>query len=109
MSKYFHCEECGCVFSEESAKTVWDGDGRVTMEYYACPECRSTALADMTNCRICGALIRDTEDYCDKCKWEVRKVWERAVEQVMQRKDDLDYTEAERLLIEFMQDSLGVI
>lgn len=109
MSTYFECTACGHRFAEENARVLWDSDGRTTINYSACPSCGNDALAEMTNCRICGALIRDTEDYCDKCKWEVRKVWERAVEQVMQRKDDLDYTEAERLLIEFMQDNMGVI
>lgn len=106
--KTFHCDNCGQTFTETDAKEVWDSDGRYTVSYSACPNCGNDALAELTNCRICGALIRDTEDYCDKCKWEVRKVWEHAVEKVME-KNDKDYSENESLLIEFMQDSLGVI
>lgn len=109
MSKFYECDVCGHVFSEDSAKVVWDSDGRNTVYYNACPSCGCGVLAELTNCRICGALIRDTEDYCDNCKWDVRKIWERAVEQVMTLRPEGDYTDAEDAFIEFLQDNMGVI
>lgn len=108
MGRYFKCEACGTIFAEEDARIRWDGDGRNTLYYNACPSCGRDALAELERCRICGDLIPEGADYCDKCKWDVRKIWERAVEAVMER-NDLDYTVNEELLIEFMQDCMGVI
>lgn len=108
MSKYFECAACGHRFAEDDARVLWDSDGRTTINYNACPSCGHEVLTELEPCRICGALVPEGADYCDKCKWEVRKIWEHAVEKVMER-NDLDYTVNESLLIEFMQDSMGVI
>lgn len=106
---YYHCEDCGEMFSEEAAgtKSIYDGYGE--LDYYACPSCGSTAIAECGVCRICGAPIEPGEDYCPDCKWETRKIWNRAVEEVMCRCDDADSVEAERRFIEYLEDGLGVI
>lgn len=106
---YFHCEDCGSIFTDETAKVLWDGDGREVTNYYACPDCRSTAVAECEKCRICGAPTYPDDDYCDDCKIALKKIWESAVGEVMDKCDDADYVEAERRFIEYLEDSLGVI
>lgn len=106
---YYHCEDCGNVFSQDTAASVNVPSGYGTEAYYACPDCKSTAVEECGVCRICGEPAEPSEDYCPDCKWEVRKIWNRAVEEVMCRCDDADYVEAERRFIEYLEDSLGVI
>lgn len=108
MSTYFHCEDCNNIFAEEAARVLITTDGYGTAEVYACPECRSTAVAECNTCRICGEPIEPSEDYCPDCKWDLRKIWNRAVEAVM-AKNDKDSVENERLFIEYLEDGLGVI
>lgn len=108
MSKYFECDKCGHRFTEEDARVLWDSDGRTTINYNACPSCGCDALTELEPCRICGALIPEGEDYCDDCKWDLRKIWNRAVEAVM-AKNRKDSAENEQLFIEYLQDGLGVI
>lgn len=106
---HLHCEDCGNIFPEENAAKVNVKYGYGLEERCACPDCKSTAVAECEKCRICGAAIKPDEDYCGDCKWELRKIWNRAVEEVMGRCDDADSVEAERRFIEYLEDSLGVI
>ena len=106
MSNYFYCPECEEVFPEEHAKTLineWGGS------VYACPDCRNTHIHDAEKCKICGEPIDPWHEICGDCKWKLRKIWEKAVESVMDLcEDGADYCEAEQRFKEFLDDN-GVI
>lgn len=105
--KYYICDNCGAICGEDELREGRVKLGEFWKDVAVCPECHSDDVHEAELCRICGTPIREG-DYCKSCKWELRKIWERAVEAVMER-NDLDYTVNEELLIEFMQDSMGVI
>lgn len=106
---YLHCEDCGNVFPVDNAVIVLVEYGYGLEERCACPDCKSTAVAECGTCRICGKVTVPDEDYCGDCKWELRKIWNHAVEDVMGRCDDADFIEAERRFIKYLEDGLGVI
>lgn len=106
---YFHCENCGNIFPEDAAATVHVAGRYGATEYVACPDCKCDAVAQCGICRICGEPTYPDDDYCDDCKVALKKIWEHAVGEVMDKCDDADYVEAERRFIEYLEDSLGVI
>jgi NAD-dependent SIR2 family protein deacetylase len=85
--KYFYCEDCDELFSEEAAgtKSVYDGYGE--LDYYACPNCGSTELCDADYCEICGEPMAPTSaDVCNDCTEALNKAWTNVVETVMDRR-----------------------
>ena len=109
MSKYFHCADCGNIFAEDAAASVLIDEGYGDRVMYACPDCRSIELAQAGECLICGKPINPNgDDYCDDCKWKARKIWEKAVCEIMAlAEDDPDYCECEQRFIDYL-DASGV-
>lgn len=109
--KYLYCEWCGSIFSEEDAGTKWREWGHGEKEVYACPDCKSTdCIVDAETCKICGKpKAPSSSEYCDDCAWKARKIWEKAVCEVMDiAADKMCYTDCESAFIEFLEDA-GVI
>ena len=107
---YYYCPECNEVFPEDKAKTTKVEWGYGFKEVLVCPCCRNDCIEEADYCRICGEPIASDEEYCAECAWELKKLWERTVCECMDRcEDGCDYLEAERRLIDFLQDGLGVI
>ena len=108
--KYFYCYDCGEVFSEEAARIRLAEDGYGLKEVYGCPECGSTNITDANECKICGAPIRATTEYCQKCNDLILKRWERVIEAVQDRRieegDKLsaEYFECRDALVEWLED-----
>lgn len=111
---YFYCEDCGEIFSEEGARVLWDGDGRVVTNYYACPSCRSTNIEDASMCEICGKPIPHDKNICEDCLQEMHKAWVGMVEKVMdlrlKENNGLseDFIDCEEGVIEFLRE-IGVV
>lgn len=106
--KYYICDNCGAICGEDDLREGRIKLGEFWKDVAVCPECRSDDIHEAEQCRICGTPIEPGEDYCPDCKWDLRKIWNRAVESVM-AKNDKDSVENERLFIEYLQDGLGVI
>lgn len=85
--KYYYCDNCGAIIEDEDLKICRIKEGDYWHLVSCCPDCKNDAIEEMTNCKMCGALIRDTEDYCEDCKTEVYKIWDEAVEKVMALRD----------------------
>lgn len=110
--KYYYCEYCEEIFSEENAgtKSVYDGYGE--LDYYACPSCGSTELADADICEVCGRPIPPDKHICEECLQEMNGAWTALVEKVMDlrlkanRGKSADYLECEDAAIEYLQ-SIG--
>jgi len=111
MMRYFYCGYCGELFREDAASEKVREDGRT---YYACPNCGDLEIYDADSCKICGEPIRPGADYCRECRYDVKKIWERAVCEVMSIRvehreiQNADYTKCEEALVEFLDDN-GVI
>lgn len=103
--KYFYCDDCGSIFSEEDAGTKRIEWGHSEKEVYACPDCKNTYVEEADTCEICGKPMKPTGDeYCDDCKWNARKVWEKAVSSIMDMMPNgTDYTKAESVFIEYLE------
>ena len=107
--KYYYCEYCEEIFSEENAQTVTDFDGYGTRELYACPVCRSTDITDADTCEICGEPTRPDEDICPECAEAMHKAWEASVLKVMDlrmkagEKLSADYLDCEDAAIEYLR------
>lgn len=110
--KYYYCEYCEEIFSEENAgtKSVYDGYGE--LEYYACPTCGSIELQDADACEICGAPTHPDEDICPECAEAMHKAWEAIVLKVMDLRMkagevlSADYLDCEDAAIEYLR-SIG--
>lgn len=115
MSTYFHCEDCNNIFAEGDARVLITTDGYGTAEVYACPECRSTEIAEAERCQICGTVIAPGKTYCAACSEKFRKVWSDWVGKVMHERLlngevlSADYLECEAALVEWLQVGAGVI
>lgn len=115
MTTYLHCAECGNIFAEDDARVLWRGNGYGTTDVYACPECRSTELAEAERCQICGTVIVPGKTYCAACSEKFRKVWSDWVGKVMHERLlngevlSADYLECEAALVEWLQVGAGVI
>lgn len=110
--KYYYCEYCEEIFSEDNAKTVTEPYGYGTREIIACPTCRSTDITDADACVICGEPTRPDESVCPECAEEMHKAWEAIVNKVMDlrlkanRGKSADYLECEDAALEYLQ-SIG--
>lgn len=104
--KYWYCQDCGEIFADEDARVLWEDYGHGRIEHTACPVCRSLSVTEAGTCKICGKPTAD-EEYCEDCKTAVYKIWEKAVNEVLDL-CDCDYTECESRFIEFLSDT-GVL
>lgn len=113
--KYFYCEDCDEIFSEESAgtKSVYDGYGE--LDYYACPTCGSTELADADTCEVCGRPIPPDKHICDECQQEMKGAWTALVEKVMDLRlkanygKSADYIDCEDGVLEYLREARVVL
>lgn len=111
---HFYCQDCGEIFSEDNAKILWDGDGRVVTNYYACPDCRSTDIKDASVCEICGKPIPPDKHICEECLQEMNGAWNALVEKVMDIRlkadngKSADFLDCEEGVMEFLRE-VGIV
>lgn len=106
---YFYCEDCGNIFSEEDAKVRVEDWGYGTREIYVCPECFNKNITDAEKCECCGEPIAPTEKFCEICKHDLYKIWDKAVEAVLGIADiDKDYMDCQELFLDYLDNS-GVL
>lgn len=115
MKKYYYCEDCDEIFSEEAAgtKSVYDGYGE--LDYYSCPTCGSIDLLDAEYCVICGEpIVPDSVKICTECAETLHKEWVNFVEKVMDRRLkennglSADFLDCEQAALDFL-DEVGII
>ena len=113
--KYFYCEDCDEIFSEDRAgakRTEW---GYGDKEVYACPTCGSTELADADTCEVCGRPIPPDKHICDECLQEMNGAWTALVEKVMDLRlkanygKSADYIDCEDGVLEYLREAKVVI
>ena len=80
----YRCAECGHLFEEGEQHTRREFLGEcfgvpAYDEFEVCPICGAD-FDEVRPCKICGAYNHDAEeDYCDNCKEEVKKRFDKLV------------------------------
>lgn len=98
---YLYCEDCENIFPEDWARTLLSERGNKVL---ACPGCRGTSLAVAPKCGICGEPISPDKEYCDECNDMAYKIWENAIDQIMDlTKGDKDYCDCETAFLEYLE------
>lgn len=106
---YLYCENCGNIFSEEDAKMLITDAGYGTKTILVCPECLDKQIVDAGICACCGEPISPDEKFCEICKHDLYKVWDKAVCMVIDLADlDKDYMDCQELFLDYL-DSEGII
>ena len=111
--RYYYCTDCDSVIPEEDLKVYTLKEGDFWKQQLVCPNCKGNSLEEAEHCKMCGAPIRDYDEYCDECKREVYKIWEAAVEKVMDLRYErcdmsTDYMDCRDAFIEYLDDT-GVL
>ncbi len=78
MSQKYICNNCGCVFDEDTAgeSTEYEGEGvmRGPIHYMACPECGcDDEYTEAEECELCGKVYDRDEMIFTGDEWACRK------------------------------------
>lgn len=113
--KYFYCEDCDEIFSEDNAGTKRTEWGYGDKEFYSCPTCGSIELRDAEYCVICGEpIVPDSVSVCTECVEALHKKWVAFVEEVMSIRYKADnglsedFLDCEQAALDFL-DEVGII
>lgn len=105
MEKYV-CAECGEIFDEDEAKTIYERDtgeggyGNVIWSYDLCPFCGSEDLEEARECPICGEYHGGESDVCDTCLEDIETAWK---ELLTKFPDGADAGEIARYIAEVLE------
>ena len=88
----YRCEDCGHLF-EDGEQTYWTEPHGEKLS--GCPLCHG-AYVSARPCKLCGSYSNEDEEYCDKCKEDVKKRFSEFV--------DKEFTKEERDLLNELYD-----
>lgn len=107
--KYYYCNCCEEIISEEDLKVKWDSDGHLFYYKDTCPNCGDDCLEEAGACAICGAPISPYDEYCDDCLDKAYRIWDETVCKVMNLTPvGIGYLKTRGRFIEFL-DNTGVL